>query len=365
MLSNVLKPINGNVNITAVGFQGLETSYVTLAQLISANTTVLSPTNILTTNLTAAQWGTAYLNAVGTAYGISSTQYTAVQGLDLSNSSTTQIPLCDLVNVNVGSTQYNCSNSSISTQGLDASVNVLQMLTTEAELADGTNGIDVTSALNLNGGLLGLNIGDVSLGFSAIKPAQVAYGPVGTTASDEQVAVTLSMNLTVPILGTPIGTLSIPLSAASGTATLSSVTCNDNSLFTMALSTSTSAANTGSSGITLSLLGIKTVEGSLSISGVSGAGSSFTGPADPPATIPPTASTIAAGTNPETVTGSTSPTLTFTNNGGILPSVAGLLSVGSVLADALQPLLQALGVSVAGAQVAGLSANCGTVSLVQ
>jgi uncharacterized membrane protein len=266
-----------------------------------------------------------------------------------------------MVNVNVGgSTPYSCSNPSISQQGLDASVNVLQMLTTEAELADGTSGIDVTAALNLTGGLL--NIGNVSLAFSAIHPAQVAYGPIGTTASDEQVAVTLSMNLNVPILGTPLGRLSIPLSAASGTTTLSTMTCNNNSLFSMALNTSTTAVSTGANGISLTLLGIKTAVGSLSISGVSGKGSSFTGPADPPATIPPTASTASAGTNPETVAGSTSPTLTFTNTGGLVGS---LLSVGSVLADALQPLLQALGVSVAGAQVAGLSANCGPVSLVQ
>ena len=44
------------------------------------------------------------------------------------------------------------------------------------------------------------------------KPAQVAYGPVGTTASDAQVQATLSMSLTAsPSWGLRSGRLSIPL----------------------------------------------------------------------------------------------------------------------------------------------------------
>ena len=320
----------------------------------------------MTAQLTAAQWLSIYLQAIGNVDGTGSTIYSTLRALSFSNSASTKVPLCQMVNVNTSGGLVTCTNSSISQQGLNAGVNILQLLTTEAELANGTNGINLTSDLNLTDGLL--NIGNVMLSTQVISPAQVAYGPVGTSASDAQVQATLSMSLTVPILGTPLGTLSIPLSAATGTATLNTISCNDASLYSMALSASTGVASTGTTGngITLTLLGIATTVASLTITGVSNKGVTFTGPANPSgADIPPTAATQSAGTNPETVSGSLSPTITFGDDSGINSAVAALLSTGSVLADVLQPLLGSLGISVGGAQVAGLSANCGSVSLVQ
>jgi uncharacterized membrane protein len=367
ILNSLLSPLGTSATLTAVGYEGLATADVSLAQLISASGGLLSATNIMTAQLTAAQWLSIYLQAVGTVDGTGTTAYSALQALSLSNSASTKIPLCQMVNVNTSGGLVNCTNSTISQQGLNAGVNILQLLTTEAELANGTNGINVTSDLNLTDPGL-LNIGNVMLSTQVIEPAQVAYGPVGTTASDAQVQATLSMSLTLPILGTPLGTLTIPLSAATGVATLNTITCNDASLYSMALSASTGVASTGTTGngITLTLLGIATTVASLTVTGVSNRGVTFTGPANPSgADIPPTAATQSAGTNPETVSGSLSPTITFGDDSGINAAVAALLSTGSVLADVLQPLLSSLGISVGGAQVAGLSANCGSVSLVQ
>ncbi len=345
----------GSASVTAVGYQGLATSYVTLAQLISANSSTLSASNIMTANLTAGQWLTAWLNVVGTQYGVSSTAYTALQALNFSGGASTQVKLCQLLNVNTSSTQFNCSNSTISPQGLNASINVLQMLTTEAELANGASGIDVGSALHLT--VAGLNIGNVKLSLQVIQPAQVAYGPVGTTAKTAQVSSNLSMNLSIPILGTQLGTLSIPLSAASGTATLSTLSCVDNSLSSASIGATTQALSTS---VTLTLLGVATTEGSLSVSGVSGPSGSVTysGSVVPPSTATETAT---PPTNPVTV-GTSSPTLGFTPSGVINALVSPLMSV---LASAYGPVLQAVGVQVAGAQIADLSTNCGAVSLVQ
>jgi uncharacterized membrane protein len=364
LLNALLSPLGSSVNLTAVGYQGLVTANVTLAQLITASGGLLSSTNIMTAQLTADQWLDIYTTAVGNDYGTGSTAYTSLQALDFSNSSSTNVKLCQLVNVNVASTQYNCSNGSVSQQGLDASVNVLQMLTTEAELANGTNGINVTSAMNLT--VAGVSLGNIMLSTQVISPAQVAYGPVGTTASDAQVQATLTMNLTVPILNTPIGSLSIPLSAATGTATLSSMTCNNDSLYSMALNVNTNTVSTGTSGngITLTLLGVTTTQGSISISGLSNKGVTFTGPANPQGSnIPPTAATAASTTNPnpESV-GTTTPAVTFTAAGGANASV---VSTMTVLDGVLGEDLQALGLTVGGATVAGLAANCGTVSLAQ
>jgi uncharacterized membrane protein len=288
-----------------------------------------------------------------------------LQGLGtFSTSQSTDVKLCQMVNINVGgSTPVSCTNPSVTQQGLDASVNVLQLLTTEAELANGTNGINFTSVLNLNSslaGIPGLSVGNVMLSTQVIQPAQVAYGPVGTTASDAQVQATLSMNLT--LLGISLGSVSIPLSAATGTATLSNVTCNNDVLSRMVIApVNTSAVSTGTNGVTLTLLGTATAQGTFSALSESGGSTSFAGAALPPATVPPTAATASAGTNPETVS-ATSPNFSFSAAAGANPDVTATMGI---LTTAYTPVLQAIGLTVAAAQVEAFPANCGTVSLVQ
>lgn len=356
VLNKILGPMDSNISLTAVGFEGLATTNVTLAQLISANSSVLTPSNIMTTQLTAAQWGTVYLNAIATAYGVSSTQYTNFQtqlGSSLSNSSTTDIPLCDMVNVNTAASTFNCTNHSISAQGLDASVNVLQMLTTEAELSDGTSAINITSALNLPNQLLG-GFGNSSISFQAIQPVQTAYGPVGTTAETAQVQATVNVNLQT-LLGISIGTLSISLTAASGTATLQALTCVDNAMTSTDVGASTNAVTAG---VTLSGLNVAT----LSVNGVSGATVPFTA-----SEVPPNSTSISNETNPAYI-GTTTPTLSFSSIAGLGLTnsfVNSLLSSTSVLSEAIGPVLQALGIQVAGAQITDLGTNCDAVQLVQ
>jgi uncharacterized membrane protein len=355
----------GSLNLKGVNYQGLATTNVTLADLINASGGLLSTSNIMTAQLTAAQWLSVYEIAAGSDYGTGSTQYTSLQALGaFSSSQSTLVKLCSMANINVASAQYNCSNSSITQQGLDASVNVLQLLTTEAELANGTNGIDVTTALNLTIPVLGLSLGNVMLSTQVISPAHYAYGPVGTSASDAQVQATLSMNLTLS--GVALGSLSIPLSAATGTASLNNITCDNDSMYSMTiLPINTSAVSTGTTGngVTLTLLGVPTTEGSLKMLGLSPPGSAFfTGPANPAGSdIPPTTTTASAGTNPEAV-GSSSPSFSFTAAPGANSSVTATMNV---LASSYGPVLQAIGLTVGGADVAGYRADCGTVSLVQ
>lgn len=367
VLNPLLSVLGSSVNLTAVGYQGLVYADVSIAQLISASSGLLSSTNVMTTSLSAGQWLSIYQSAVSTDYGTGSTAYSSLQALGpFSTSSSTDVELCQMVNVTVSaSTTYGCSapNNTLPTQALNATVNVLQMLTTEAELANGTNGIDLTSALNLNSalaGIPGLSVGNVKLSTQVISPADVVYGPVGTQATDEQVQTTLSMNLS--LLGVSLGSLSIPLSAASGTGTLSTLTCSSDSLSRMVISpVNTSAVSSGTNGVMLTLLGVATAQGTFSIAATSNGSASFSGPALPPATVPPTASTASAGTNPETV-GSHSPTLTFAAATGVNADVSATMSV---LSTVYGPDLQALGLTIGGASIEGLSANCGTVSLVQ
>jgi uncharacterized membrane protein len=346
VLNKIMGPLGTNVSFTALGFQGLATTQVTLAQLINANSTVLSASNIMTTSLSAGGWLTAYKNAVASVYGTGGTAYASLQAQSFSTSASTNVRLCDLVWVNTPGTQFNCTNTSISPQGLRASLNVLQMLTTEADFTDGQNAIDVTSALNLSSPLG--NFGTTTLSLHLIQPLQVAYGPIGTTASTAQVTATLNVSL-ASLLGISIGTLSIPLSAASGTVALQALSCTNNAMTSTQLLATTNAV---SAAVTLSGAQVA----ALNISGVSPAQSAtFTASQVPPP----------ATNNPASV-GTTSPTFSFSGQSGLGLTnlfVNGLLSSTSVLAAAYGPVLQALGVQVAGAQLTDYYTNCDAVQL--
>jgi uncharacterized membrane protein len=369
VLNVLLSGLGSSVSLTPADYEGFVTANVSIAQLITASGGLLTASNVMTAQLTAGQWLSVYQSAVESVYGTGSTAYSSSEALGaFSSAQSTDVNLCQLANINVGSTVYNCSNPSISQQGLDASVNVLQMLTTEAELANGMNGINVTSALNLNSALAGdpgLSVSNVMLSTVPGATTQVAFGPVGTTATDVQVQTTLSMSLTRQ--GQSIGTLSIPLSAATGTAALSAMTCVDDSLYSMTLTpVTTSAVSSGSNGVTLTSQGNTTPQGTFS-SGTSTNSASFTGPANPSgADVPPSGTTASSGTNPEsrpTTWETTSPpALTFSAASGANADVTNIMGV---LSSAYGRVLQALGITVGGATIAGLAANCGTVSLVQ
>jgi uncharacterized membrane protein len=117
----------------------------------------------------------------------------------LGSTASTSASLCQLVSID-GST---CSppNATLSTSALSTSLNALQTLTTEAEVANGTNTIDLGSSL----GLPLVTDAKLSFGLTAGQVPQVAYGPTGTTASTAQI----STDLKLTVLGVT-GTLDIP-----------------------------------------------------------------------------------------------------------------------------------------------------------
>jgi len=336
--------VGSSVNVTAVGYAGLANTYVTVKQLITASGGLLTPSNVMTTSLSAGEWQTIWDDAVSnqvaqsncTSSPLACAAQTALSpggGLNFGTAANTDVELCQLVSIN-GST---CGGGNLSTAALSASLNVMQMLTTEAEVANGTNALDLGASLGIPG------VTDAKLTLTLIQIPQVAYGPVGTTATTAQV----SSDLQLSVFG--VGLLDIPLSAAQGTATLSGIKCADNSLSSATIQPTTTTA---SGAVTLLGSNIAT----LSISGYSGSAFGY-----PAVDVPPTATTVGNGTNPE-LAGTTTPTLSYSGL-SILSPVYTLLT--STLSTVLGPILQAAGVTVGGAEVAYLSTNCGAVSLVQ
>ncbi len=343
----------GSLNISLAGYEGLANTYVTLNQLITASGTLLNSSDVMTTSLSASQWlgiwedavdnQEASLNCGASPTPSACTAYSTMTG-DLSFANSDSIDLCSMFTIN------GTSCGTVSTADLNASLDVLQALTTEAEVTNGNSGINVTSALNLTDAPL--NFGTVDLYLDVIQPAQVAYGPVGTVAETAQVSSDLTMNLSDG--GLPLGTLSIPLSAASATSTLNTITCSSNAMTSTKINTTTAAASG-----TVTLSGVGNVA-TLNVSGVNNGATSYSA-----SVVPPTATTQTNNTNPKSV-GSTSPTLNYSGvAGGLNSLISPLLASTSVVSEAYGSALQGAGVSLAGAEIADLSTNCDAVSIVQ
>lgn len=330
-------------SLTLAGYEGLASGYVTVQQLITASGGLLTPSNVLTANLSEGQWS-SFLSTALSAEG-SSTASEDLTSLDLNGPSTAK--LCQLVSIN--GSACTGTNSNLSDPDLSASLNVLQTLTTEAELANGTSAINVQSALGITG------VAGATLSLDLIQPPQIAYGPVGTTATTAQVSADLQLNLGL------LGTLDIPLTAAQGTATLTGVTCSsqNNSFVSAAINASTTTATAA---VTLAGASL----GTLSISGATPNPQLAFGAT----VVPPTASTLAANSNP-TAFGTTSPSLNYSGPATgfvstlLATTVVAGVTVQPLLQSVLGPILQAAGVSIGGAAVADLNYNCGAVSLVK
>jgi uncharacterized membrane protein len=359
VLNVLLGQLGTSASLSAVSYAGLANTDVSLQQLIAASGSVLTPNNVLTTSLSASQWAFFLKNAVSSQAALlscgGSTPPAPCTALNALGSIYSAMPLggtpseslCNFMQINTSAgTTSNCTtNTQLSQSSLNTNLNVLQTLTSEAEFANGTNALDITTALGLP--LSGVTLATLTL--NVIQYPQVAYGPVNTTAQTAQVDATL--HLSVPGLGT----ISIPLSAADGIATLSQITCsiNNNSMTSVKIGVTTSA-------ITAAITGTLIPAGAtVSVNGVS-VPLGFSNPLAPnPPIVPPTSASISAKTNPQ-YAGTTSPSLTFSSALGVVDT--------PILSPVLTPIfttLQALGLSIAGAQVAVLAANCGAIELEQ
>ncbi len=358
VLNDILSQLGTSASVTAVGYQGLANTDVSLNQLITASGAVLTPSDVMTTSLTAAQWLAIFTDAVNnqTSAGNCSTgntteqsnAETALASLDFGS---TSVKLCQLVSVNGSDCN---SNSTLTYSELQAGVNVLQMLTTEAELANGSSGFDVTSALTITG------VTTAKLFLNVIQPAQIAFGPVGsytaaspcpaptgnTSTCGETAQVSADLQLTLPVGGL----IDIPLSAADGVATLKVETCLGDAFQNNQINASTTTATA-----TMTLAG--TSFATLQITGASSSVVAFSS-----LTVPITATTITNNTNPHQIaTSNPALQITVTNAATYAVANAGNL-LSSTLGGFLEPVLQAAGVSVGNADVADLGNDCDAIA---
>jgi uncharacterized membrane protein len=366
LLNQLLTQLGGtgsSVNLTLVGYDGLASTSVSLGQLIAASGGVLTPSNVLTGSVTSANLVSFLAKAVsnqtsaGTCSSGPSTQQqnaenaltgTAGNTLSLSSSGGTTFQLCSLVSINGSS----CANASLPFSSLSAGVNVLQMLTTAAEISNGTSGLNVDTTLNLG-------VAAATLDFQSVQPAQIAYGPVGNYTSSSQCpapagdtstcahTAQVQAELKLNVLG--VGLLDLTFSAADGNATLANVTCTNGQM----TSTSINAATTVAQAQIQGLLGILP-NTTVTVGGASQTTETYLGSAVPP-----------PNANNPLLLGTTTPTVSYSPALGLLsilnPTL--FLVLNTTLAGVLGPTLQALGVSTGGATVTDLGTDCDSVQL--
>lgn len=344
-LNDLFSKVGASTSLSVASYNGLASANVTVAQLVAANPTLFTAANVMTVSLPGSDWVTAWQNAL--SYAGNTTEAASVSGI---GGVTASAKLCQMVQIN-GST---CANGSLSYPELSTSLNVLEMLTTEAEVANGSNSIDLGTSLGIPG------VADTSVQLSLGQLPQVAYGSVGsytssaqcpapsgqtsTCASSAQINATLVLDVNIVGFNGPID---IPLTGAQGIATLEALTCSDNQFASAAINVGTTTASASITAPGQSINPIAT----MTVSGVTASRTFNPGEMPPP-----------NANNPQSV-GTTQPSLTFTNTQGVFSLLGSVL--GTTLQGALGPVLQSLGVEVGGADVMYTGTNCGAVSIVK
>jgi uncharacterized membrane protein len=208
----------------------------------------------------------------------------------------------------------------------DASINAFSLAQGELLLARQGSAVSGTFASGIVG------IANVSLSAQVVSPPTIAFGPVGTSATNGQISVTIATSLA--------GLVSVQLGvgAATGTATLSSVTCSGIGPGSGANAT----VHTSLAGVTLSVANLPV---SLGVTAVPPTTVTFT----PPFTW--THSQHVGGTTlglAAAIGGALTPLV----NAAVAPLLAPLEN------SVVSPILRSLGLSMAGADVAALDPVC-------
>lgn len=362
------------LSLSLVSWQGLATGKVTLSalktQLAGMGFSVGTTSQLLSAGLTAAQLLQATAQAL-TAQG-DLANATVLNTIRTQITNTTQITLGQFIQVAQGAENT----------ALAANLNVFQLLTAAAEVANGSNFVSVP---DVSITVPGVSATDVTL--QIIEPPQFYFGPVGGSRSTGQISLTArsSLNLNVPLgvaSAVVTGGFPVKVTAAGATGTLAAATCGASSGITVTVDP---IAFSGSIATTLNAR-VSTIVpvADVAIPLTSTVPTTNGGPTNLafnyPTEFPPPAGTTTtkhAGSQPIGLSGLTTltpgtPVVTLL---GALPLplpvgqvVTGVVAaLGPVLADVdnlvLTPLLQALGIDVGSADVTAFGLTCAVPTL--
>lgn len=230
-------------SLTVLGYQGLATAEVGLGPL-ATQLGLASPEQLATHTTTLGDFYVAAINALEQEDPSSVEAQLLQDAVDLNRPVLDQpITVGDLVSVDNGGADAAAA----------ASMNLLDIVAGGLLLADGDH------ALNLTG--LGINIGGLvtsSVTATLVEAIRTKCGPIGATQSTDQIRldVALAVNISLSILSVARVEIAVDMDSASGTATLSDVTCSSDGTQQTALVDTTNGLAELGADARVSLLGI-------------------------------------------------------------------------------------------------------------
>jgi tight adherence protein G len=226
ILENWLGSNTGTITVTALGYSGLAAGTVTLGDL-ATQLGFGTVNELLAANLTVKQilqaTATVLNNHGQAAYADVNTIVGSITAGGTGN--TKQISLGNMIKVGSGG----------DSSAANATVNVLQLISGTAELANKSQFFSVQNAM-VNVPVSGIgNIG-TTLGVKVIEAPQMYIGPVTTTptVTTSQLELTftptISVGITLPApvgsLLKAVGTLAVKITGAGAAGTLTTITCS-------------------------------------------------------------------------------------------------------------------------------------------
>jgi uncharacterized membrane protein len=370
-----------NLSAGLVSWSGLAGANVTLdalrTQLATAGFTVGNVNQLMDADLTLTQLMTATAGAL-TAQGVAGTAQAA-----LLNTLKAQVTSSSLATFKLG--KFMTVSQGADNMALGSSVNVFQLVTAAAQVANGSNFIDVSDVgITVPGAL------STKASLQVIQAPQFYFGAKGGSVSTSQIDLTVTPSLDMPItvaglVGAHVkNDLPIHVTGAGAVGTLADVTCGATSGITV---TADPNAFSGSAATSLDVYANVVLLGDIPVlklpttsvvPNTDGGATdlSFSYPTEFP---PPlgTATTKHAGSQPVGLSG----IMTFTvgtpqvlNVTAAAPALQNLIVsttktalstlVGQVDSLVLTPLLQALGTDIGSADVMAMSLKCGTPTLI-
>lgn len=335
-LDPMLRPMLGSGSLSLVSYDGLATGTVSLRvlreKLLAMGLNVGTPEQLMNADLTLVQLITATGQALGQT-GQPTAQAEIDDLLAASITTTNTVKLGDFITL----------AQPASDAALDAGVNVYQLVSASAQVANGGSFVDVP--------LTGINLGSltgVTLMAKVIEPAQVAIGPIGTTAQNSQVTLRVTVDVPLGFL-LPTATVTLDYTSANAAGVLSAVACGVASPG-VTVDASTSA---------VAISGTATVPtGTMTIWSTLGA----TGPTpiafDHPSEFAPYyehigVGTVGLNTSSVNVSGGAAVAPLVPVLQGLLPGV--LATLNTSISPAIQPVLASLGLNIAAADLTAMA----------
>ncbi len=221
LLNNLFGGILGSsINLDLLSYQGLASTNIKLLDLVKVHTTASSVDELLSSSLTIGELLTLYTDAFNEGDTANADVASALQTLTMAASSLpATLPISDILAI----------SSPDTTEQLDVEMNLLDLITTSLVVANGTNGIDLTTPVTLPNDSL-----NVVTELTVIEPPKIAIGPPGKDSNDQwhtaiqtaQIRLKTKIEGNINLVSAQVNTsLAMNLQVAQGEAWLKSIQC--------------------------------------------------------------------------------------------------------------------------------------------